>query len=127
MVPVVVAAVTVSAMGVDAVRPPEVPVMMTVVVPAGAVPLTENVTTLVVVAGLTVNAAVTPLGRPLAASVTEPLNGLTSVIVMVEVVLLFWAIVSAPGEGASEKLPDVVPTVTLTTLEVLVAYVVDPP
>jgi hypothetical protein len=111
----------VSAMGVDAVRLPEVPVIMTVEVPAAAVPLTANVTTLEVVAGLTVNEAVTPLGRPLAASVTEPLNGLTSVIVMVEVVLLFWAIDRVPGEDESVKLPVVALTVTETALDVLVA------
>jgi hypothetical protein len=106
-------------MGVDAVRLPEVPVMVTVVVPGVAVLLTANVTTLEVVAGFTVNVAVTPLGRPLAASVTEPLNGLTSVTVMVEVALVFWASDIVPGEGVSVKLPPDLAPVTVSAMVVV--------
>ena len=78
-------AVTVSATVVDAVKDPDVPVMVTVAVPAVAVLLAVKVRTLVLVVGLVANAAVTPVGRPDAARVTLPLNGLTSVTVMVSV------------------------------------------
>jgi len=78
---------TVSAIVVVAVRVPEVPVMVTVVAPVVAEPLAVRVSTLVEVVGLVANAAVTPLGRPEAARVTEPVNGLTSVTVIVSVPL----------------------------------------
>jgi hypothetical protein len=80
-------AVTVSAMVVVAVSVPEVPVMVTVELPNVAVLLAVNVSTLVLVVGLVANAAVTPVGRPEAARVTLPANGLTSVTVMVSVAL----------------------------------------
>jgi hypothetical protein len=79
--------VTVRAMVVDAVNEPEVPVTVTVEVPAVAVALAVRVSTLVDVAGLVANAAVTPVGRPEAARVTAPVKGLTSVTVMVSVPL----------------------------------------
>ena len=69
---------TVRAMVVVAVRLPEVPVMVTVDVPAVAVALAVNVSTLLPVVGLVAKAAVTPLGKPDAASVTLPLNPPTS-------------------------------------------------
>ena len=72
-------------MVVDAVSVPEVPVMVIVEVPAAAVAATVNVTTLVEVAGLVPKAAVTPVGNPVAARVTLPANGLTSVTVIVSV------------------------------------------
>lgn len=71
-------AVTVRAMVVVAVRLPEVPVIVTVDEPAEAVALAVRVSTLVDVAGLVANAALTPVGSPEAARVTEPANGLTS-------------------------------------------------
>lgn len=80
-------AVTVRATVVVEVSEPEVPVMVTVLVPIRAVLLAVNVSTLVLVAGLVANVAVTPEGRPEAASVTELANGLTSVMVMVTVQL----------------------------------------
>jgi hypothetical protein len=80
-------AVIVSAMVVVAVRLPEVPVIVTVDAPVVAVALAVRVSTLVDVVGLVANAAVTPVGRPDAARVTEPVNGLTSVTVMVSVPL----------------------------------------
>jgi hypothetical protein len=49
--------------------------------------LAVSVSTLVLVAGLVANAAVTPLGKPDAVRVTDPENGLTSVTVMVSVPL----------------------------------------
>lgn len=50
------------------------------------------------------NTAVTPLGRPEAASVTLPVNPPPSVTVMVAVPLLPWAIESADAEDARVKL-----------------------
>jgi hypothetical protein len=75
--------VTVSAIVVLAVRLPLVPVMVTVDEPAVAELLALSVNTLVPVVGLVPNDAVTPLGRPLAASVTLPLNPLAGFTVIV--------------------------------------------
>jgi hypothetical protein len=80
-------AVTVSAMVVLEVSEPEVPVMVTVKVPMAAVALAVNVSTLALDVGLVAKAAVTPEGRPVAASVTEPVNGLISFTLMVTVQL----------------------------------------
>jgi hypothetical protein len=84
----VLAALTVSAMVVDAVRVPDVPVMVTVDEPVVAVLLAVSVSTLLPVVGLVPNAAVTPLGNPDAARVTLPVKGLTSVTEIVSVPLL---------------------------------------
>jgi hypothetical protein len=81
-------ALTVRLMVVLAVKLPDVPVMVTVTVPAVAVPLAVNVSVLVLVAGFGLNPAVTPVGKPLAARVTLPLNPSTAVIVIVLVPLL---------------------------------------
>lgn len=81
-------AVTVSAIVVVALRLPEVPVIVTVEVPAVAVLPAVRVSTLVEVVGLVAKAAVTPAGSPVAERVTLPANGLTSVTVMVSVPLL---------------------------------------
>src|ERR1039458_2952809 len=102
----VAAAVTVRATVVVAVSEPEVPVMVIVLVAAAAVLATVSVSTLVEVAGLVPNAAVTPVGRPEAARVTEPANGLTSVTEMVSVPLLLWATERVVAEGFREKLPE---------------------
>lgn len=99
---------TVSAIVVDAVRLPEVPVMVTVEVPMVAAELAANVTTLLPVAGLVPKVAVTPLGKPVAASVTLPAKGLTSVTVMVSVALPPCVTARVAAEGFSVKLP--VPT-----------------
>ena len=56
--------VTESVIGVELVRPPEVPVIVTVATPVAAVLLAVRVRTLEVVAGLGLNEAVTPLGKP---------------------------------------------------------------
>ena len=77
------AAFTVSEMVVVAVRLPEVPVMVTVAVPVVAVLLAVSDSVLVEVVGFVPNVAVTPLGRPEAASVTLPENPPTSVTVIV--------------------------------------------
>jgi len=87
-----------------AVKLPEVPVMVTVEVPVAAVALAVRVSTLVPLVGFVPNAAVTPLGRPDAASVTLPLNPPRSVTVIVLVPLLPWVIVRLLGETESVKL-----------------------
>jgi hypothetical protein len=103
--------VTVSAMVVVALRLPEVPVMVTVEVPAVAVELAVRVSTLLPVVGLVPNTAPTPLGSPDAARVTLPSNGLTSVTVIVSVPLAPWATDKLDAAGLSVKLP--VPPVPL--------------
>jgi hypothetical protein len=95
---------TVRASVVFAVRLPDVPVMVTVDVPVVAVLLAVSVSTLVPVVGFVPNAAVTPLGRPEAASVTLPANPFTSVTVMVLVPPLPWVIDRLLGESESVKL-----------------------
>jgi hypothetical protein len=97
---------------------PEVPVMVIGYAPATVVEATANVTTLVAVAGLVANAAVTPVGRLDAARVTLPANGLTSVTVIVSVPLAPGAIDKAGAEGASVKLP-VGAAVTVSVMEVV--------
>jgi len=79
---------TVTAIVVDAVRLPEVPVTVTVEVPVAAVALAVSVRTLEPVVGLVAKAAVTPLGSPEAASVTLPVKPPAPVTVRVSVELL---------------------------------------
>jgi hypothetical protein len=100
----VAVAVTVRARVVVAVRLPEVPVMVTVDVPVVAVALAVRVSTLLPVVGFVPNVAVTPLGRPDAASVTLPVNPPTSVTVMVLVPLLPCVTDRLLGESESVKL-----------------------
>lgn len=108
---------TVRAMvAVTGVSVPEVPVMMTVEAPAVAVALALKVTTLLPVAGLVANAAVTPLGRPDAASVTLPVNPPTSVTVMVSVAVMPWVIERLAGDAARVK-PGVDFVVTVRPME----------
>lgn len=79
------AALTVSAIEVDALRVPEVALMMMVDVPSVAVPLAVNVRTLEPVAGLVAKAAVTPLGKPVADRVTLPVkppNATTEIVLL---------------------------------------------
>jgi hypothetical protein len=99
------AALTVRASVVVATRLPEVPVMVTVLVPVVADALAVSVSVLVPVAGFALNAAVTPLGRPDAARLTLPVNPFKSVTVMVVVPLAPpAAIVKLLGESESVKL-----------------------
>jgi hypothetical protein len=63
-----------------AVREPEVPVMVRVEDPMLAVLLAVNVRVLVPVAGFGEKDAVTPLGRPVTARLTLPLNPYCGVI-----------------------------------------------
>ena len=66
--------VTVRATDVVCDKLPEMPVIVTVTVPAVAVLLAVNVSVLVAAAGFALNDAVTPLGRPEADKLTLPLN-----------------------------------------------------
>lgn len=100
------AALTVSAIVVVAVKLPDVPVIVTVAVPVVAVEEAVSVSTLVPVVGLVPKPAVTPLGKPDAASVTLPLNPSTSVTVIVLVPLLPCVTVKLLGEADSVKLGD---------------------
>jgi hypothetical protein len=61
-------------MGVEEVREPEVPVMVIVDVPMAAVLLAVRVSKLEPVVGFVAKLAVTPLGKPVAASVTLPVK-----------------------------------------------------
>jgi hypothetical protein len=63
---------------------------------------TVNVRTLEVVEDAGLNAAVTPVGWPVAANVTLPAKGLTSVTVIVLVPLEPAATVSVVADGFSE-------------------------
>lgn len=100
---------TVRASVVVAVRLPEVPVMVTVAAPVVAVALAVRVSTLVPVVGFVPNAAVTPLGRPDAASVTLPVNPPTSVTEIVLVPVPPCVTVRLLGEAESVKLGDADP------------------
>ena len=75
--------VTVKVTVVVCVRPPEVPATVTVVVPVLAKLLALKVSVLPVLAGLGLNPAVTPLGRPEADKLTLPAKPLDGVILMV--------------------------------------------
>ena len=111
-------------MVVVAVSVPEVPVMVTVDRPAAAVEAAVNVTTLEVVDEAGLNAAVTPVGRPDAAKVTLPANGLTSFTVMVSVPLAPGATVRLVGEAERLKLPR---PVTVSEMEVVAESVPEVP
>ena len=78
---------TVRAMVVLAVVLPEVPVMVTVAEPVVDELLALGVSTMLPVVGLAGKAAVTPLGNPVAARVTLPVNPPVSVTVTVSVPL----------------------------------------
>src|SRR5262249_3953272 len=84
-------------------RLPEVPVMVTVAIPVTAAAPAENVTTLVAVAGLGLNDAVTPSGRPDADRVTLPLNPNCGVIVTVLVPLAPWLPFRLDGDDDNAK------------------------
>src|SRR6516164_5939625 len=87
---------------------PDVPVMVTVAAPVVAVLVAFSVSTLLPVAGFVPNVAVTPLGRPDAASVTLPVNPPTSVTVIVSVALL-----PCPSDRLVGEADNVKPEVTL--------------
>ncbi len=82
------AAFTVSEIVVEAVSVPEVPVIVTVDVPVVAVFVAVNVMPLAPVAGFVLKLAVTPVGRPVAVSVTLPVKPFAGVTVTVSVAVL---------------------------------------
>jgi len=84
---------------------PEVPVTVIVADPDAAEEAAVNVSRLVVVVEVGLNAAATPVGKPDVARVTLPANGLMSVTVMVSVPLAPGAIDKVAAEGLSVKPP----------------------
>ena len=94
----------VSAIVLDAVRLPEVPLMVTLLAPTTAVLAAVKVTTLVPVAGFAAKAAVTPLGRPLAVNVTLPLKPFAPETVTVSEAVLPCTTDNVDAAGASVKL-----------------------
>jgi hypothetical protein len=101
------AAFTVRETVVVALKLPDVPVMVTVAVPVVAELLAVRVSVLVEVVGFVPKVAVTPLGKPDAASVTLPENPPTSVTEIVLVPLAPCVTVTLLGDDASVKLGDV--------------------
>lgn len=85
------------------VKLPEVPVMVTVAAPVVAVLLAVSVKVLVELAGLGLNDAVTPLGRPEADKLTFPLKPFCRVIVMELVPLVPCVTVKLLGDAESAK------------------------
>lgn len=80
------------------------PVTVIVVVPVVAVLLAVKVRTLLDVVGFVPKEAVTPLGRAEVDSVTDPVNPLRSVTLIVLLPLLPCFTVRLEGEAESEKL-----------------------
>ena len=67
------------------VKLPDVPVIVTVTVPVAAVALAVKVSVLLLLAGLGLNPAVTPLGKPDAERATLPLkpfNGMMAIVLV---------------------------------------------
>ena len=88
---------------------PDVPVMVIGYVPATVVEAAVKVATLEVVEEVGLNATLTPVGWPVSVSATLPVNGATSVTVMVSVPLVPAATDRVAAEGLSVKLPCDVP------------------
>jgi hypothetical protein len=82
---------------------PEVPVIVTVTVPVAAVALAFKVSVLLLVAGLGLNAAVTPLGKPDAERVMLPLKPFDKMMVIVLVPWLPCAMVTPLGLAVRVK------------------------
>jgi len=91
--------VTVRVSVVALVKLPEVPETFTVAVPVVAVLLAVNVSVLVVVAGLVLNDALTPLGRPDADKVTAPLKPFRALTVIVLVPVFPCIMLRLPGDA----------------------------
>lgn len=122
----VVIGFTVSVMVVLAFVVPEVPPMVTVEVPVVAVLLAAKVTMLLPVVGLVPNVAVTPLGKPVAASVTAPVKPPVSVTVMVSVALEACVTDNDVADGVSVK-PIGVTLFTVNEMVVLAVVVPEAP
>ena len=95
--------VTVSATVAVRVKLPEVPVTVIVAVPVVAVLLAVSVRMLADVAGLGLNDAVTPLGKPDAEKFTLPAKPFCGVIVTVLVPLAPWVMLRLLGEAERMK------------------------
>jgi hypothetical protein len=80
---------------------PDLPVMVIVTVPSAAVLLAVSVSVLVLVVLLGLNAAVTPLGKPLAERLTLALKPSSGLAVMVLVPFALRAMLRLPGEAES--------------------------
>jgi len=94
---------TVRAIVVVCVRPPDVPVIVTVALPVVAVLLAVSVSVLVLVVLLGLNDGVTPLGRPEADKLTLPPKPLCGLTVIVLVPLVPWVIVMLEGDAERLK------------------------
>jgi len=92
----------VRAMTVVWVRLPEVPVMVTVAGPTVAVAEAASVRMLLPVVLLGLKDAVTPAGRPVAESATDPVKLLTPLTVMVLLPLLPCTTLTLPEEAERE-------------------------
>lgn len=105
----VVDGLTVNAIVVECVSEPDVPVTVTVAVPVAAVALAVSVNVLVAlplaagVTGFALNDAVTPVGRPDAASVTALANAFCDVIVIVLLPLAPCVTVTLVGDALAVK------------------------
>jgi hypothetical protein len=97
------------------VRAPLVPVTVTVATPKVAVLEAESVRVLVPVVEAGLNAAVTPLGSPVAVKATLPLKPPDGVTVMVLVAVDPWLTVILAEAAVSEKSPPMPVTVRGTT------------
>jgi hypothetical protein len=98
--------------------------MVSVDVPTAAAPVATSERTLLLVAGLGLNEAVTPLGIPVAVSVTPPVNPPLSVTVMVSVTPELRARVNDGEDGAIVKLPP--PEEPVTVSMIVVDALMDP-
>jgi len=109
---------TVRAIVVVCVRPPDVPVIVTVKLPVDAVLLAVSVSVLVLVVLLGLNDGLTPLGRPEADKLTLPPKPLCGLTVIVLVPLVPWVIVTLLGDA--ERLKFCWPTAFTVKLTVVV-------
>jgi hypothetical protein len=98
------AAFTVNEIVALCVKLPDVPAIVTVTVPVVAVPLAVSVKVLAVVAGFTLNAAVTPLGSPDADKLTPPPKPFCGVTVILLVPLAPCVTLKLLGDAESAKL-----------------------
>lgn len=110
--------VTVNTTAVKFVKLPDVPVTVTVAVPAVAVLLAVRVSVLEPVAGFGLNDALTPPGRPEADKVTPLLKPFCAPMLMVVVVLDPWVTLTLLGEAESVKFGPAL-TVSETVAELL--------
>jgi hypothetical protein len=97
--------VTLRLMVVEFVSVPDVPVMVSALVPVVAVPLAVNVSVLDEVAGFGLNDAVTPLGSPDADMLTALLKPFSGVTVIVLVTFAPCATLTLLGAAARVKFP----------------------